>query len=216
MITKKVSTTEVVEMQSEPSERARRTQAQLLAAAQRVFVRDGYLNARVADIAAEAGCSHGSFYTYFRSKTDVFRVVMQNALERVYAAGAMPSADKSLSQHERIDLANRQFVNVYRQNTAIMALFEQVATIDEEIRVLRLAVRARAVARVEKSIRRLVREGRASPDLADVHSAASALVSMVNSSVYFWLVMGEEHDEEVVVQTLNQLWTAAIGLSDDA
>lgn len=216
MITKKVSMTEVVEMQPEPSERARRTQAQLLAAAQRVFVRDGYLNARVADIVAEAGCSHGSFYTYFRSKTDVFRVVMQNALERVYAAGAMPSADKSLSQHERIDLANRQFVNVYRQNTAIMALFEQVATIDEEIRVLRLAVRARAVARVEKSIRRLVREGRASPDLADVHSAASALVSMVNSSVYFWLVMGEEHDEEVAVQTLNQLWTAAIGLSDDA
>jgi len=216
MITKKVSTTEVVEMQPEPSERARRTQAQLLAAAQRVFVRDGYLNARVADIVAEAGCSHGSFYTYFRSKTDVFRVVMQNALERVYAAGAMPSADKSLSQHERIDLANRQFVNVYRQNTAIMALFEQVATIDEEIRVLRLAVRARAVARVEKSIRRLVREGKASPDLADVHSAASALVSMVNSSVYFWLVMGEEHDEEVAVQTLNQLWTAAIGLSDDA
>jgi len=49
-----------------------------------------------------------------------------------------------------------------------------------------------------------------------VHSAASALVSMVNSSVYFWLVMGEEHDEEVAVQTLNQLWTAAIGLSDDA
>lgn len=37
------------------SERARRTKAQLLAAAQRVFVRDGYLNARVADIAAEAG-----------------------------------------------------------------------------------------------------------------------------------------------------------------
>lgn len=197
------------------SERARHTQAQLLSAAQRVFERDGYFDARVADIAAEAGGSHGSFYTYFRSKNDVFRAVMQSALDRIHAAGAATAEDKSLDPIKRIDVANRRFVEVYRQNTALMALLEQVATIDEEIRSLRLIVRARSVARVEKSIRRLQREGKARPDIIDVHTAAGALVGMVDSRVYFWLVLGEECDEEIMIQTLNQLWTSAIGMSDN-
>ena len=50
-----------------------RTRAKLIDAARRVFERDGYLEARVADIAAAAGVAHGSFYTYFDSKEDVFR-----------------------------------------------------------------------------------------------------------------------------------------------
>ena len=33
-----------------------------------VFERDGYLEARLTDITAEAHCSTGSFYTYFDSK----------------------------------------------------------------------------------------------------------------------------------------------------
>ena len=49
-----------------------RTREELVAAARRVFERDGYTGARVADIAAEAGLAHGSFYTYFSSKQDVF------------------------------------------------------------------------------------------------------------------------------------------------
>jgi len=197
------------------SARARRTRAQLLAAARRVFERDGYLEARVADIAIEAGSSYGSFYTYFRSKNDIFRVLMQSAMDEVYTSGTAPIEDKTLGQFARIDLANRQFIEVYQANTALMALFEQAATIDEDIRALRLAVRERATVRVQKSVERLQREGKARANL-DASTAAAALVGMVNSTVYFWLVMGESRDEEILVQTLNQLWSSAIGLAEDA
>lgn len=199
----------------EPSARARRTRAQLLAAAQTVFERDGYLNARVADIAAEAGVSHGSFYTYYTSKNDVFRAVMQNALDNVWASGIAPVEDKTLSQRERIDLANRQFIDVYRQNTALMALFEQASTIDDEVKALRLMVRERAISRVQHSIERLQREKKARRDI-DPHTAAASLVGMVNFTVYFWLVMGEEYEETTLLKTLNELWAAAIGLADGA
>lgn len=200
---------------SEPSPRAKRTRAQLLAAAQRVFERDGYLDARVADIAAEAGVSHGSFYTYFTSKNDVFRAVMQSALDNVYASGAAPIEDKNLGQRERIDLANRQFIEVYREHTALMALFEQASTIDPEVRALRLAIRERAILRVRKSIERLQREGAANRDI-DAHTTAASLIGMVNFTVYFWLVMGEEYDEATLLRTLNELWASAIGLAGDA
>lgn len=197
-----------------PSARAKRTQAQLLAAAQTVFERDGYLAARVTDIAVEAGVSHGTFYTYFTSKNDAFRAVMQSALDNIYSSGAAPIEDKAINQRARIDLANRQFIEVYRQNTALMALFEQAATIDEEVRALRLAVRQRAISRVQKSIERLQREGNARRSL-DAYTTAAALVGMVNFTVYFWLVMGEQYDEAVLLRTLNELWASAIGLAEN-
>ncbi|MGZ4442962.1 MAG: TetR/AcrR family transcriptional regulator [Nocardioidaceae bacterium] len=197
------------------SARGKRTQTLLLEAARTVFERDGYLAARVTDISAEAGVSHGSFYTYYTSKNDIFRAVMQNALDNIYASGAAPIHDKSLSQRERIDLANRKFIEVYRGHTALMALFEQAATIDPEVRALRLAVRARAISRVQKSIERLQREGVANRAL-DPYTTASSLVAMVNFTVYFWLVMGEEHDEPVMLRTLNELWANGIGLAENA
>ena len=36
-----------------------------------VFARDGYLNAKISDIAAEAGRSPASFYNYYDTKADL-------------------------------------------------------------------------------------------------------------------------------------------------
>src|SRR3984957_1254558 len=49
------------------------TRARLVDAAKEVFERDGFLDARISDIAEKAGLSHGSFYHYFESKEEVFR-----------------------------------------------------------------------------------------------------------------------------------------------
>ena len=57
------------------SRKGRMTRARLLAAAKEIFEEDGFLEARISDIAERAGLSHGSFYTYFDSKEQVFREV---------------------------------------------------------------------------------------------------------------------------------------------
>ena len=41
------------------------------------FERDGYVNARLTDITAEAKVSTGSFYTYFTGKEDIFAAVLE-------------------------------------------------------------------------------------------------------------------------------------------
>ena len=51
------------------------TRARLVAAAKEIFEQDGFLDARISDIAERAGLSHGSFYHYFDSKEEVFREV---------------------------------------------------------------------------------------------------------------------------------------------
>ncbi len=57
--------------------RGLRTRAALVAAARVVFERDGYLDARLSDITAEAKCSTGSFYTYFSSKEEILQAVLE-------------------------------------------------------------------------------------------------------------------------------------------
>ena len=56
--------------------RGKRTREALIAAARTVFERDGYVDSRLVDIAAEAKCSIGSFYTWFDSKDEVFAAVL--------------------------------------------------------------------------------------------------------------------------------------------
>jgi TetR/AcrR family transcriptional regulator, fatty acid metabolism regulator protein len=49
----------------------------ILAAAVRVFARDGYHTSRVGDIAGEAGVAHGLLYHYFTSKEQVLATVFR-------------------------------------------------------------------------------------------------------------------------------------------
>src|SRR5271166_2773805 len=51
------------------------TRARLLSAGKEIFEEDGLLEARISDITARAHVSHGTFYTYFTSKQEMFREV---------------------------------------------------------------------------------------------------------------------------------------------
>jgi TetR/AcrR family fatty acid metabolism transcriptional regulator len=74
-----------------PSDR----RGELLAAAVRVFARDGFHGARVGDIAEEAGVAHGLLYHYFRSKEEVLETIFRSSwqelvlqTERIEESGA--------------------------------------------------------------------------------------------------------------------------------
>ena len=48
-----------------------------------MFERDGFLEARITDIAARAGVAAGSFYTYFTSKEEAFAAVIEELSEEM-------------------------------------------------------------------------------------------------------------------------------------
>ena len=84
------------EEQNEQLREQRKTQ--LLAAAQRVFARQGFHAATVSDVAAEAGVSQGTVYHYFDSKESLFLAVFtqwcqKNLRDEIeHALQAEPSA----------------------------------------------------------------------------------------------------------------------------
>ena len=69
---------------------------EILAAAAGVFVKQGYGQTKMADIAKAAGYSHGLVYHYFTSKEAVFQAIVDVTMERVVAdlslSGATPIA----------------------------------------------------------------------------------------------------------------------------
>jgi AcrR family transcriptional regulator len=194
------------------SARGARTRQALVEAARRVFERDGYLDARITDIAAEAGVAAGSFYTYFTGKEDAFAAVMEEVGEEMLH----PQLDGALGDRDDpvavIEAANEAYLRAYRHNARLMALMEQVSQIDEDFRRLRLR-RARAFGkRNAKAIERLQRRGLADPELDPV-LAAHALSAMVSRMAYLTYVQKfGSASTETLLQTLTRLWVGALGI----
>jgi AcrR family transcriptional regulator len=189
--------------------RAQRTRANLLAGAEYVFARDGFLDARVTDISAHAKVSHGTFYTYFNSKEDIFR---QTADARVLEiTDALKKVDRDGSVAERVCSVNRRWMEVYEQHAAFLGVVEQVATFNEEFRQLRIELRRRFTARIEGAIRRIAEEESPGLDL-DPYVAACALGGMTDDFAYAWFVLKEPFDRETALRTIDQIWLRALGL----
>jgi AcrR family transcriptional regulator len=207
--------------ESAPSPRQRkgeRTRARLLEAAKHVFEDDGFLDARISDIAERAGVSHGTFYTYFESKEEIFREVAVMVEERLSA----PLGDVILLQgsratpHERIREAMRRHLESYRDEARIMGVIEQVTRHDDRLAEVRLERGLRDRQRVADSIRQLQRHGLADPRLNPT-TAAAVLGSMTNRFPEMWLTQGMldcSFDEGVEQLTL--IFTNALALTDPA
>jgi AcrR family transcriptional regulator len=63
-------------------QRTAATRQALLAAARRIFARDGFEACRIEDIAAAAGYTRGAFYAHFRAKEDLFFAIFEQEARR--------------------------------------------------------------------------------------------------------------------------------------
>ena len=71
---------------------------ELIAAAVRVFTRDGYRLARISDVAAELGLSEGAIYRYVDSKEGLFVLAIRHALLlEELPGGALPLSPAPLT-----------------------------------------------------------------------------------------------------------------------
>jgi len=169
------------------------TRARLLDAAKQIFERDGYLEARVTDIAEAAGVSHGSFYHYFESKEVVFREVAEALQERlsshsVAESGLLDGGSHATMRH-RIHESTRAYLEGYRDEARIMGVVELVSRHDHEVSAARFARETYYTRQTEDAIRNLQRRGLVDPSL-DPRVAACALSAMVTRFAEMWFVQG--------------------------
>ena len=189
-----------------------RTRNALVAAAREVFERDGYLDARITDISKAAHVASGSFYTYFNSKEEIFQALVAQVQEEMLHPHLRERTGIT-DPREMIDASNREYLRAYKKNARLMALFEQVAQIDETFKQLRIE-RGNAFARRNaKLIRSLQDAGAADPDL-DPLVTAHALSVMVSRMAYLVFVLGQRIPYEKLVTTLNKIWENGLQLKE--
>lgn len=198
-------------MQATPlTARGAKTRMGLVKAARALFEKHGYLDTNVGDIAKRARVAHGTFYTYFTSKEEVFAEVADALIvdmQRIADAEPHVGIDGTLS--ERIERSNRGYVRSYQENARMMAVLEQVATFNPRLAAIRRTARRFWVQRNSEAIRRWQEQGLIDPALNPDY-AASALGSMVDRSAYVWIVLNEPYEFDVAIEQLTRLYCNAL------
>lgn len=193
--------------------RGQRRRSQLIEAARVVFERDGFVQTRVADIVAEAGIAHGTFYIYFDSKEAVFHAVIVELMEQI-------SADAHLDAEEAnavaaVEAANRSYIAAFQRHAPLMLLWEDVAGYNTTIDDLLQTQIQSYIDRTERRIRQLQADGFADLTL-DPEYTAIALCSMVREFCTQWFAAQRPIDLDQAVSVLTALWTRGIDLDPAA
>jgi AcrR family transcriptional regulator len=199
------------------SQKGARTRARLVDAAKKVFEEDGFLEARISDIAERAGLSHGSFYHYFDSKEEVFREVAESVEEQLSAplGGVILDESSHAPPQERIREALRLHLESYRREAKIIGVIEQMARYDKQVNAARMERQHKYSQQVASSIRDLQNHGLADPDL-DPKIAAAVLGAMSSRFPEMWLVQGAVSCSfDKAVDQLARMFVNALGLSED-
>ena len=194
---------------SSVTEKGERTRRLIIDSARVIFEEKGYIDVRVSDIVRQAGIAHGSFYTYFPSKLEVFQAIVNIVGDEIDQAVQRTPEELPGDWRQNLFNANYRYLEVYHRNAKIYVLIEQTSTVDEQVKAHRLATRERHLARVERSLQQLQERGIASPTL-NIPLTAAALVTML-SSLAMWLHIEEkEIDLHSVAETVTDIWTKSI------
>jgi len=111
------------------TERGRRTLRKLLDAAAIEFGEKGFHDASITGITGRAGTALGSFYTYFDSKDEIFRALVNDLSNRVRVTAAQAlNSDMSPLETERSALA--AFLSFAREHKEIYRIIDESEFVD--------------------------------------------------------------------------------------
>lgn len=182
--------------------------SQLYAAAVELFMANGYREVDVAEIAAAAGASHGTFYNYFRNKRDVLTAIQATTEAEILATvspaeGAPPPTAREdfIAQFQvRISGAIAYFV----ERAEFMAFIALTAAgVDDAALAATLTTYQRAAQQFTRLFEHGREQGWVHGDL-DLDVAGQAAVSAIITTVLPALVGGAD---EVDVEEATALCT---------
>ena len=175
------------------------------------FSRLGYARTTVADITERADVSRATFYVYFASKDDVFRVLTEQLRDEFLEAQAAHGADPG-DQVAVAAASVTRFVDVYARNLAFITVLEHQALTDEDLRTTWQGILERLLKRMTRFVRDLVREGVAHP-VAPPEMVATAASGM---AVRFApLIAASPADRPLIMGHLVRLYLQTLGIEPE-
>lgn len=189
--------------------RGARTRARLLAATREVVADRGYVAARVEDIVAAAGVSHGTFYTYFENKAAALDALIDAAAAELQAVvdGSWDGPDGASA----IGAVIGRFVAAFAEHADVVRAWMEAAAHDLTVADRLRVVRGGYVRRVAEVLTPVLDGSGHDPTLV-----ATALVAMVEGTVTQRHHQTDDLPTEALVRTLGSLWVGGLlGLGEE-
>ena len=166
--------------------KARDKEARILAAAVRVFARQGYHGSTMATVAAEAGVATGTIYLYFERKQALLVTLFQRHLNE-YLERSRPALAAAPAGVERLRLLAELHLAFFAENRALASVFQ--IHLREPDPVVAEGIRPSVAAYFDligEVIGEGVEAGTFSPDL-DVRLARQVFFGALDETVTGWL-----------------------------
>lgn len=179
--------------------RGERTAARLRAAARSAFAEHGFAAVRVEDIVAEAGVSHGTFYTYFDNKGAALDALIDETSAALLSVVEEPWEGEDVAA--TIEAVIARFVDVFAADADVIRTWLEATAHESHFRERLRQVRDGYVARVAAQLE---------PALADTEhppqAAAAALVAMVEGYATEMLSDDDLAERGRTVKVLADIW----------
>lgn len=184
-----------------------RTRQQILDGARAVFGRDGFVNARMVDVATEAGISLGGLYRYFANKEDLFEQLIADVHEELYTSSRAQRASLADSPFEALREANLAYLTHYSAHRDVMRALVEAAAVDPHFRQIWWAMRSRHAARFTQA----VSDDFGIVDLDGVAAslAADAMACLVEQVAYVWYAHADIYEHAVDLEQATEVVTRA-------
>jgi AcrR family transcriptional regulator len=179
--------------------RGERTRARLRDAAREVFAERGYAAARVEDVVAVAGVSHGTFYTYFTNKAGALDALIDETARELQAVVEEPWDGPDAAA--AIAAVIERFVGIFAEHADVVGTWLEASAHETHFRHRLREVRDGYIARVAAQLDPALEGTGHDPSVA-----AAALVAMVEGYATQGLRFDDEADRASRTRTLAALW----------
>jgi AcrR family transcriptional regulator len=187
------------------SGRGQRTRDAILAAAVRVFGREGVRQTSMLAIAQEAGFASGTVYQYFSDKEDIFRSLLERLSEHLREDTQMQLDEGG---RLRVSEAMQRYLEVHRENVAIYRAWWDLLEPETEFTAAWLAIHAGGRDDVEARIKTDQEAGIANPRL-DPEITGDLVAMLFERPAYSRNIMA--WDEELTDEDISGLIGRLLG-----
>ncbi|MCA9682574.1 MAG: TetR/AcrR family transcriptional regulator [Myxococcales bacterium] len=176
----------------------------IMEAAMRIFGQTGFRDAKIADIATEAGVATGTLYNYFSSKEDIFQSILDDGRIRVREAlGSLIEIEDPL---ERLRALIASLLDFLEQHGSLFAIYVQLVGAPTH---LRPSDEGEEAFRHELLVLMQTAITEAGPRLRGDHSTltlTTALGGLINGTIVGWVEGGCQPGLREQVDTIMDLF----------
>lgn len=160
--------------------RSREKRAELLKAAETLFVERGYAATTADDIALAARVSVGTFYNYFRNKRQILMALTLLRLSDIFTHLRLGQMDLAHGDHHAAIHAAITTVLAGERQPGLRAVWQQMMSLEPELAPYQATVRRYALNLIAERLHVACEAGGVWPDL-DIEGTALAILSMLDN-----------------------------------